>query len=449
MFAAFLTAATSISIKYGDVANALELAKTGPTFMFACSSDEFEYSTISRAFVRSAHLSTVEANYIVIDTSKTPNAKELLGVKDFPCLVYAKNGKVLRTQYRGFDEDFIVAFINTNFIDPIETIKTKEHLEEFYKTTACGIIVAKADASDEKYPHIADFYREYSFEVSVVYVDPAVFGKEGFFLYRYIDSVVLELTDLSNLETSEIISEVNKNTFPEFPKVSSQILNAWESQKQMYVILLLSMDDFYLTQDQLDLIHQIKEHAGVNVTYSDIENSAVVGMTYGLVDVLDSSMAIIDARGDRTFKYMLGKELTAENALELINKVNDGTATKFWKSELEPSIVKGEVQQFSANTLIQAVEDKKDLLLAIYFSNKEPIQPYMEATQDLVKKETGFVYGRFSVALNDWPLKNLGDELPFLVGFKGGKVTYAQKLGETAEVVKKQIEEYKAADKEL
>lgn len=449
MFAAFLSSVAAIKIQYGNVANALEVMKTGPTFIFACSSDEFEYATISRAFVRSAHLSTVNANYIVVDTSKDANAKELLGVKDFPALIYTKDNKVIRTQYRGFDEDFIVAFINTNFIDPVATISTKEALEEFYASTATGIIVAKADASDEKYPRLAEFYREYFYEISVVYVNPSVFGKEGFFLYRYLDSSIVELPDVVNYDLKQLIEVVNENTFPEFPKITSQVAAMWESQKQMYIILMLQMDDFYLTQEQLDLARKLKEQTGLNITYSDIESSHVTGTMYGLSDVLDSTMAIIDGRGERTFKYMLDKELSLETAVEFVNKVNDGTAKKFWKTELEPQQVKGEIQPFSAVSLLQFVEDKKDALLAIYYSNLAPIEPYVNATKELVKNSKDIVYGRFSVAMNDWPLQNVGEDLPFVVGIKGGKITYAKKMEETTEGVEKQIAEYKASKDEL
>ena len=161
MIASLLGLARSISISYANVDKTLEIMKTGPTFIVAVSSKDFEYSAYSRSFVRGAHLSTVQANYVVCDVAEDQKATEKLEIKQVPALLYAKDGKVIRAQFRGFEEDFVVAFINTNFISDIQKIETSEELDNFYASTAVGLIVAKSDASAEKYPGIAMFYKDF------------------------------------------------------------------------------------------------------------------------------------------------------------------------------------------------------------------------------------------------------------------------------------------------
>jgi thiol-disulfide isomerase/thioredoxin len=423
--------------------------KTGPTFIIALSSKDFEYSTYSRSFIRGAHLSTVQANYVVCDAAEDQNATEKLEIKQIPALLYAKDGKVIRAQFRGFEEDFVVAFINTNFISDIQKIETSEELDNFYASTAVGLIVAKPDASAEKYPEIAKFHKDFFFDTVVVFANPALFAKEGFYLYRYLDSTVNELPDLTSSDANQIAEAITESSQPEFSKINSYVAAQYERTNQTFAILMLAMDDFYLSQENLDLARNIKAQTGINVTYTDIENSQFAGMAYGLPDSLDSTMAIIDASTNRIFKYMLSSELTLENAVALIESVKEGKATPFWRSEIEPINKEGEIQHITANTLTQLIKDKKDAIIAVYYSSLEPIEPFLNATKPLVKDPKGIVYGKFSVALNDWSGPAVGDELPFIVGFKGGKVTYGKKMEETEVDVAKQIAEATAATDEL
>ena len=441
MFSLFLSFCFSVSVLRTDVQNAVELMKTGSTFLLALSSLDFEYPTYSRTFIRSAHLSQVNAQFAVVDTSSSENALELLQIKQTPALIYVKDGEILRTQYRGFEDEFVVSFINTNFIEPIKTLKTQEDLTAFYSSTAVGFIVAKSGATEEQYPEILKFHRNNFYDTVTVFADPSLFESEGFYLYRYLDSELVELPDLSTATEVEIAQALNAVSLPEFSRINSYVASDYEQTKQVFAILMLSMDDFYLSQENLDLARAIKEKADINVTYMDIENSAFVGMTYGLPDSLDSTMAVIDASGNRIFKYMLSSELNEKNALELIDQVKQGTATPFWRSELESTPVEGELQTITANSLTQLIKDKKDALIAIYYSSKEPIEPYVNATQPLLKDPKNIIYGRFSLALNDWSGPIVGDELPFLVALRGGKVAYAKKLEDTEEAVAKQIKE--------
>ena len=441
MFSLLLSLCFSVSVLRTDVQSAVDLMKTGSTFILALSSLDFEYPTYSRTFIRSAHLSQVNAQFLVVDTSSSENALELLSIKQTPALIYVKDGEVLRAQYRGFDDEFVVSFINTNFIEPIKTIKSEEELNEFYSSTAVGFIIAKNGASEAQFPEVLKFHRNNFFDTVTVFADPSLFESEGFYLYRYLDAELVELPDLSTATEQEIASAINAVSLPEFSRINSYVSGEYESTKQIFAILMLSMDDFYLSQENLDLARAIKEKADINVTYMDLENSAFVGMTYGLPDSLDSTMAIIDASGNRLFKYMLSSELNEKNALELIDQVKQGTATPFWRSELESNPVEGELQAITANSLTQLIKDKKDAVIAIYYSSKEPIEPYINATQPLLKDPKNVIYGRFSLALNDWSGPIVGDDLPFLVAFKEGKVSYAKKLEETEEAVSKQIKE--------
>ena len=449
MFSALLALSTSINVIRCDVGKAVEMMKTGSTFLLALSSNDYEYPTYSRYFIRSAHHSTVEAQFAIVDTSSAENALDQLSIKQTPALIYVENGVVLRAQYRGFDDDFIGAFINSNFVAPIQTIQTEEELTSFYRSTAVGLIVAQKDATQEKYPELVKFYRDNFYDTAVVFANPELFEKEGFYLYRYLDSELVELPDLSTATPEQITNALNEESLPELSRINTFIAADYERSKQIFAILMLSMDDFYLSQENLELAHAIKDKANINVTYTDIENSQFVGINYGLPDSLDSTLAIIDASGQRVMKYMLPNELTIENALALIESVKQGTATPFWKSELEPIVAKGELQVITANTLTQIIKDKKDVLVGVYYSSTDPIEPYVNATREAVKDPKNVVYGKFSVARNDWSGPIVGDDLPFLVCFKAGKVTYAQKMAETEEEVSKQIKEALEKNDEL
>ena len=177
----------------------------------------------------------------------------------------------------------------------------------------------------------------------------------------------------------------------------------------------------------------------------NLENSQFCGISYGLPDSLDSTMAIIDPSGERLMKYMLPDELNQENAIALIENVKAGKATPFWRSELDPVNTKGQLQVITANTLTQLINDKKDAIIAVYYSSQEPLQPYYKATSALVKDPKNIIYGRFSAALNDWSGPVVGDDLPCLVCFKNGKLVYAKKMEETDAEVSKQIAEALAA----
>ena len=441
MFSFLFSLTFSIAIYRTDVKTALETIKTGSTFILALSAKDYEYPTYSHNFIRSAHLSQVDAQFLVVDTSSDENAIEALQIKQTPALVYYKDGSMLRAQYRGFDDEFIVAFINTNFLEPIHTIRTEEELNQFYSSTAVGLIVAKKDATEEQYPEIVKFYRDNFYDTVTVFADPSLFESEGFYLYKYLDSALVDLPDLSSSTEEEIVRAINTVALPEISRINSFIASSYERSQQTFVILMLAMDDFYLSQENLELARAIKEKANINVTYTDIENMQFVGMSYGLPDVLDSTMAIIDASTNRIYKYMLSKELNEENALELIESVKQGTATPFWRSELEPPPAKDELQTITANTLTQLIKDKKDAIIGIYYANKDPIEPYVNATRELVKDQKSMIYGKYSLALNDWSGPSVGDELPFLVAFKGGKVAYAKKMEETEEAVAKQIKD--------
>jgi hypothetical protein len=439
MFYSLLGLTRAISISYGNVDKTLEIMKTGPTFIIAVSSKDFEYAEFSRTFIRGAHLSTVDANYVVCDTADDENAAEKFEIKQLPALLYAKDGKVIRSQYRGFEEDFIIAFINTNYISDIRVIKTQEELENFYASTASGLIVAKSDASAENYPNISLFHKDFFFDTVVAFVEPSLFANEGFYLYRYLDSSIVELPDLSTADPNQIAEVITESSQPEFLKLNSYVASLYERTNQTFAILMLEMDDFYLSQENLDLARDIYKRTGINVTYTDIENSQFAGFAYSLPDSLDSTMAVIDASKQRLFKYMLPNELTLENAVALIEGVREGTATPFWRSEIDPINKEGEIQHITANTLTHLINDKKDAVIAVYYTSLEPIEPFINATKSLVKDPKGVIYGRFSVGLNDWSGPDVGDELPFIVGFKSGKVTYAKKMEETEAEVAKQI----------
>jgi len=447
----FLTCfSLSIQIQKVGSARAKEIMSNGFTFMIFAPASEFEFASITRSFMRSAHLSTVEANFLIIDTTANGEPTEFR-LTQYPALVFAENGIVRRVQYRGFDEEFILAFINTNAINPIPVISTKKELENFYSTSALGLIISLSETSEDKLPHIYEFYRNHFHDTSVVFADPSLFEKTGFYLYRYLDSTVTPLPDLIGKPQHAIEQILSDHMIPEFSKLNSYLATDYENENQIFAILLISMEDFYLSPQQLEIARKIRQETGINITYTDIENSQIVSFRYGLPDSLDSTMAIIDSRGDRITKYMISKPLTGDNAVEFVNDAKNRKIEPFWRSEIDTVSGDKLITQVTANTLVQLIKEKKNCVIALYYSNQEGLANYLSVVKPLASdNKSGFVFGKFSLALNDWSGPYIeAEELPYLVVIKNGILHYNQKLEETEEGVVKQINKAMNQNQEL
>lgn len=245
---------------------------------------------------------------------------------------------------------------------------------------------------------------------------------------------MVELADLTGKDDHEISLEIGQNLLPEFAKLNSMQASMLESSGQPFVILMLVMEDFYLTSEQLEFARELKRRTGVNVSYIDIENSQVVSFRYGLPDSLDSTMAVIEPKDGKIFKYMLTEQLTIDSAEKLVNAVKAGTAVKYWKSEVESNAKGDGPQPISANYLLDLIRTKKTFSIACYYGHVDQIEAYTNATKIVGQAIKGPIMGRFSLGMNDWPIEDFDmSVIPHLLVFVDGKKVFDGAVPETTE----------------
>jgi len=409
--------------------------KKGWTFILAAPSSDFEFTDLVRSFTNAAHLSTVEANFIVLDTFIEHIQPSEFGLTQFPAQIFVDSDNICGFQYRGFDEELTQAFINTHAVSSIPTITTKSDLDKLYSLTACALLISVDGASSATLPNIATFYHNHFNEISIAFVSPSIIPP-GWYVYRYNDGTLTEVPDLSTKSQSEIAHVLLQNSVPEFMKFNSYVAELYESRHQLYAVLMLAMEDFYLTPEQLELARSLQAE-GINVSYSDLENNQILALRHGIPDSLDSTLCVIDARGNRTFKYMLPDELNVENAVKFIKDCKAGNAKKFWKSESDVAKPKDHIITVTANTLEKMTTGDKALVLCLYFASTEQIEPFVDATKVLKENyEKVADFGKFSLMLNDWSIDDLVfDDLPYIAVYKAGKVIYQEVMDESASKV--------------
>lgn len=437
-----LLVATSLSaiITHANIEQIRSNVKDGLTYVFAVSTSDFEYPRILKSFQNAVQLSKIDAKFNIIDIDDEKITPDMFNISQFPAIVFERNGKFRNALLRGFEEETILGFMNNNAVSKPKTIETKEELKEYYSNTANALIIAD-DNADHK---IFDEYMINNyFEIDVVYAKEALFGKKGFYIYKYIDSTLSELPDLNGKDGAEITDILNSYFSFEFNKINSFVSDYYLEHKQMFVVLMLEMEDFYLTEENIELARKIKDETGLNVTYSDIENSQYLSIRYGLPDSLDSTLAVIDNTGSREFKYMINDKLTAENAIKFINDVKDGKAKKYWKSDRNEGFrKKNNLTSISANDLIDMIEMKKSFVLSLYYSSIDILEPYLNASEILKQTNKDITFGKFSLLVNDWPLDlPKGDEIPYFFVYVKGQKVYEGNLEQKTEVIVQKLQE--------
>ena len=426
MLLVLLHLTVSVTVEHLSATDILENKRPGWLFIMACPSESFDFPKMSRMFTRAAHLSRIEnAKFAVVDTSIDNVKPNDLNVTHFPALIFMENGTSIYAQVRGLDEDSMIGFMNTNAVSAPLRLDTKEQLEQAYSESSAALLCAVEDASDETLPNIAKFYRTHFHEVTVFYTNPYVMDKPGFYLYRRLDGNLVELDNLKDKDDHEIAVIISENLAPEFAKLNSMQASFYENLGEPYVILMLVMDDFYLSSQQLELARELKKRTHVNVTYVDVENFQVAGFRYGLPDSLDSTMSVIEPKNGRIYKYILTEQLTLENAEKLVNSVKAGTATKYWRSETETISKTDGPQPVSANYLLDLVRTQKTFSLALYYGHLDQLEAYTNATKIVKETVKDALLGRFSLGFNDWPLEDFDNSnLPYLMVFVNGKKSF-------------------------
>jgi hypothetical protein len=297
------------------------------------------------------------------------------------------------------------------------------------------------NASDETLPELAAFHRDHYHEITFAYVDPQLVPSPGFYLYRYTDGGLAPLPDLAGKRSHDIAVAIAQNLVPEFAKFNGMTAGLYEHENQTFIVLMLVMEDFYLTGEQLRLARQIKDATSLNVTYNDNENTQALAMRYGLPDSLDSTMAVIVTGGRKVLKYMLPGKLTVDNAVKLVDAVTEGTATPFWRSEA--GLSKGEADGLTvitANTLLEHWQAKKTLVLLLYWPGGIP-EAFVNATVIAKQANKGVTFGRFCASTNDWPGED--DQTitgyPWVLIYVGGVKVHSGPVKETTEEIAMEI----------
>jgi hypothetical protein len=317
----------------------------------------------------------------------------------------------------------VLSFINSH------VVSTRAELDQFYSETQIGLLVAV----DAALPHLENYYHDHYHEVTLAYASPSLFESPGFYLYRYADSAVVPIADLSALSDHEISAAISHNLYPEFVKFNPVTAHWHERHNRTFLVLMLVMEDFYLTPAQLELARGIRDRTGLNVTYSDNENNQILAMRYGLPDSLDSTMAVIVPAGQKHKKYMMSDPLTLENAVKFADAVRNGSVTQFWRSE-SLGLGKGEKDGLtivSANSFLELIDAKKTFALAVCWPGNN-FDSYKDATAIAKKVVAEGVYGKFSATANDWPIEDeTFTSYPWLLMYVKGKRVYSRPLNES------------------
>jgi hypothetical protein len=138
-------------------------------------------SAARACFTRADHLSTMtDIKFVVVDAALEGTEPAALNVTSFPVLVLLVDGVVNRAQYHGFDEEFVLSFINSHVVSGARSISTPAELDQFYSETQLGLLVAV----DAALPYLANYYHDHYHEVTLAYASPSLFDSPGFYLYR-------------------------------------------------------------------------------------------------------------------------------------------------------------------------------------------------------------------------------------------------------------------------
>jgi hypothetical protein len=401
MLALLLAAARPATVPTLSVAAALSAASAGPAFIIAASSERFSYPRVTRAFTRAAHLSTLAGvRFAVVDVAGDPDAPRL-NLSYFPAVLHLVDGAARRVHTRGFDEELLLAFMNSQSASGPPLLADQAALDAFLSENLIALLIGVGD--DGAAPELAAFCRDHYHEITAAYVAPSLLPSPGVWLYRYSDGCLVRLPDLAGRGAHEIAVAVAQNLAPEFAKFSGGLAGLYERENQTYVVLMLGMEDFYLTGEQLRFARRLRDATGLNVTYNDNENTQALAMRYGLPDSLDSTMAVIVTGGRRPRKYMLPDKLTLESAVRLVDAVADGTAAPFWRSEA--GLSKGEpdgLAVVTANSLLEQLQARKSIVLLVYWPGAIP-EAFVNATAIARQANAGVTFGKFCASTNDWP----------------------------------------------
>lgn len=405
-------------------------------FVLAHSSNSFDYDEITSSFTRCSYLMNIDAVYIICDVfGREEEVKKYLQTANFPILFYSKNNNIVKKQFRGFDDEFFSAFFNTQYNLTINNVNTKEELESVYSSTFVALLVVEKNITNA----LEEFYRNNFASLTVYTCSKGVFEKPGYYLWRYADNEVVELNDISSSDLFGIESKVRNNLNAKFSKLTSSVADLYEHYRKPFAVLMLSMDDFYLNEEQIEIANALYE-SGINVSYVSIENNEVGSYRYGLPDSLDSTMAIVDvSKGIK--KYIMKDKLTKQSALDFYRLFKEGKATQFFKSDVEVPSKEGELVTLTANSLLKLLEQKNTIYLVAFGSKTDDLGSFVNATKPLLaKKSPNIIYGKFNLFLNDWTGPDTTFEiLPALVVIKNNKIIYITELPETEEECAEEI----------
>ena len=106
---------------------------------------------------------------------------------------------------------------------------------------------------------------------------------------------------------------------PQIPKFNNYLANAGEKLGEMFVILLLSMDDFYLNDEGLEIAKAIINETRTKVLFSDINEMTSCPLRYRVPEVLNLSLLVISQTENQTLKYLFTDKLTKESAVKFVN----------------------------------------------------------------------------------------------------------------------------------
>lgn len=453
MFIIFAHLAFS-AVRSCSLAEAKESIRTRDAYILIAESTSMEYMNLINEFVISAHESMHDEDFIIIDASleKVDLSEFNISRKTLPVVIYIADGMKYAVANGPYVSASLVQFYNTYSIDPIPYLNTKDDFEHFIQTSALGLIAA-FDVIPENVKNIfVEFNKLHYNEICVAFSKANLVEKPGFYMYRYTDDSLEFLGELPDCTEEDLINLMVPKTVPSLVKMDSITSNVLENDLQMFSIVDIEMEHFYLSSQQASDLKAISKGCGFNVTYSSTRYGELSQFRYGFPKPKGTRMAVIDARNaKRIHKYLLNEEeFSVENGISLCKKIHDGSAIEFFKSTNYPDDKSKTYKEVNSYTAIDFIAKNKHAAIGIYFADDACLVPLQDASKKLEKNKSGIQVAQFSTAENDWQGVDADfDLLPRLLLFQDGKLLANLKSGNTTDAVLDQIAETYSSQKEL
>jgi hypothetical protein len=391
---------------------------TGHTFLLVTSSRSYDYSEHLEAYAAAARRSQISGTFLFLDVSTDDLTPTDLGVPSFPGVIFLKNREYLHTR---FSEDSVLTFLNECSISGIPYINTESDLQSFFDSAGFAIIAAFQNASDDNLPALAETYRNHFNEISITYCDPALTGRPAFWIYRFLDNELIEMSETLYSTTESQIERILRGyAVPDILKADVPTTQSIRERFPRLAVMVLNFESgFYLSADQADFGKRISEVCEIPVLYEPANISGVTSRYFSFPEFVQANeLRIIDFESGRRFRF--SGPWTIENATQFCRDAAAGNWPQYYRSAPVPEIENASIAHLVSLNVREFVRvgwsavvfyDGDDRCLEVAIAARRTVSPSVR-------------FGAFSLAENEWPGQERIDweKLPRVAVFRDGEM---------------------------